>query len=73
MSGNVWEWCQDVWHNTYKGALSDGSAWEQGGDGSLRVVRGGSWASNPPNCRAALRGRYSAVTRYDSFGFRLAR
>ncbi|MFM6071877.1 MAG: formylglycine-generating enzyme family protein, partial [Dolichospermum sp.] len=27
MHGNVWEWCQDDWHNNYEGAPTDGSAW----------------------------------------------
>ncbi len=27
MSGNVVEWCQDLWHSDYKGAPTDGSAW----------------------------------------------
>jgi hypothetical protein len=27
MHGNVFEWCQDPWHSSYKGASSDGSAW----------------------------------------------
>jgi formylglycine-generating enzyme required for sulfatase activity len=25
--GNIWEWCEDIWHNTYRGAPTDGSAW----------------------------------------------
>ncbi len=73
MSGNVWEWCQDVWHESYKNALKDGSAWEQGGHASLRVVRGGSWSLRPNYCRAACRGRFYPVNRYNDFGFRLAR
>ncbi len=27
MSGNVWEWCEDNWHNSYQNAPRDGSAW----------------------------------------------
>jgi formylglycine-generating enzyme required for sulfatase activity len=32
--GNVWEWCEDVWHHNYNSAPTDGSAWLQGGDDS---------------------------------------
>ena len=42
MHGNVWEWCEDVYHKNYDGAPSDGSAWLGAGDLSRRVVRGGS-------------------------------
>jgi formylglycine-generating enzyme required for sulfatase activity len=27
MHGNVWEWCEDVWHGNYEGAPMDGSVW----------------------------------------------
>lgn len=27
MHGNVWEWCEDLWHNNYQAAPTDGSAW----------------------------------------------
>ena len=55
MHGNVWEWCQDPWHENYKGAPIDGSAWTTGGDDSYRVLRGGSWYDPPWSCRSASR------------------
>lgn len=73
MSGNVWEWCQDVWHDNYEGASTDGSAWVQGGNGLRRTVRGGSWYYYPSYCRAACRDWYITVTQSDLIGFRLAR
>jgi formylglycine-generating enzyme required for sulfatase activity len=57
MHGNVWEWCQDVLHNTYEGSPSDGSPWMDRGDESRRIIRGGSWDNNPRNCRSACRER----------------
>lgn len=43
MHGNVWEWCEDVWHENYNGAPIDGTAWISGAESRFRVVRGGSW------------------------------
>lgn len=73
MSGNVWEWCEDVWHADYRGAPKDGIAWMEGGEQDTRVVRGGSWEYNNSYCRNAF--RYGCVTygRIYGFGFRLAR
>ena len=42
MHGNVSEWVQDCWHDSYAGAPTDGSAWVERSCAS-RVVRGGSW------------------------------
>ncbi len=55
MSGNVLEWVQDCWHDNYKKAPDDGSAWEQadGGDCTRRVLRGGSWFFKPVVRRTA--------------------
>ncbi|MBD2041691.1 SUMF1/EgtB/PvdO family nonheme iron enzyme [Microcoleus sp. FACHB-672] len=72
MHGNVWEWCQDVWHENYNGAPSDGSAWESGGDSNRRLLRGGSWYNYPRNCRAAYRSGIVPDFRYVGIGFRVA-
>ncbi|MDD4930520.1 MAG: SUMF1/EgtB/PvdO family nonheme iron enzyme [Gallionella sp.] len=71
MSGNVYEWVQDPWHSDYKGAPTDGSAWQDSSD--ARVLRGGSWNGLPRNVRAANRGSFTATGRDVFFGFRLAR
>jgi formylglycine-generating enzyme required for sulfatase activity len=71
--GNVWEWCEDVWHDNYSGAPVDGSAWLQGADESPRVVRGGSWVNYPRGLRAAVRFRYPTFDRICDLGFRIAR
>jgi formylglycine-generating enzyme required for sulfatase activity/uncharacterized caspase-like protein len=70
MHGNVWEWCQDTWHDSYKGAPTDGRAWVDN-DNQLRLLRGGSWNYSPGYCRSALRYRYSPDLDYYSIGFRV--
>ncbi|HLP90287.1 MAG TPA: formylglycine-generating enzyme family protein [Nostocaceae cyanobacterium] len=55
MHGNVWEWCQDDWHNSYEGAPTDGSAWVSEETSSHKVERGGSWVFYPSICRSASR------------------
>ena len=69
MHGNVWEWCEDVWHENYNGAPTNGSAWLTGGDHSRRALRGGSWADI--RCRSAYRYCYFAGISYYDFGFRV--
>jgi formylglycine-generating enzyme len=71
MLGNVWEWVQDNYHESYQGAPVDGSAWQDGG--KKRVLRGGSWYDAPPYVRAAGRDKAAPASRYDNFGFRVAR
>jgi formylglycine-generating enzyme required for sulfatase activity len=71
--GNVWEWVEDCWKENYKsGAPGDGTAWTTG-DCNRRILRGGSWYSNPRNLRAANRTRINPDSRSSSTGFRLAR
>jgi len=70
MHGNVWEWCLDSWHGTYKGAPPDGSAWMTDGRAD-RLLRGGSWYSRPGSCRSACRYHYRPDGVDDFVGFRV--
>ena len=72
MSGNVWEWTEDCWNQNYSNAPTDGITWTAG-NCSQRVVRGGSWGSNPRGLRAADRDRFTTAIRVDDVGFRVAR
>jgi formylglycine-generating enzyme required for sulfatase activity len=56
MHGNMWEWCEDWYHNNYAGAPVNGAAWLSGGEEQRRVHRGGAWDSDADNCRSAFRG-----------------
>ncbi|NER38650.1 MAG: formylglycine-generating enzyme family protein [Oscillatoria sp. SIO1A7] len=72
MHGNVWEWCQDAWHDNYQGAPTDGTARvanKQSGD--LRILRGGSWFSLPGHCRGACRNDNGPIFRRWDSGFRV--
>jgi len=70
--GNVYDWIEDCFNETYQGAPLDGSAWMTG-DCDRRGHRGGSWFSNPWALRSAARNRNFAFTRFDFIGFRVAR
>jgi formylglycine-generating enzyme required for sulfatase activity len=71
MHGNVWEWCQDEWHENYKGAPTDGSPWESGGAILARVVRGGSWYGVSDVARSSARDGMNPDARFDGLGFRV--
>ena len=72
MHGNVWEWVEDCYADSYNGALSNGAA-STTGDCGRRVLRGGSWFNLAWLLRAAHRIWCSTVHRYYGLGFRLAR
>ncbi len=72
MSGNVLEWCEDWYHNSYNNAPDDGSAWISPSVGG-RVIRGGSWGSVAGYCRSAKRRDFAQSAPYNYIGFRLAR
>jgi formylglycine-generating enzyme required for sulfatase activity len=73
LQGNVWEWCQDHWHDNYTGAPVDGTAWvdPEALEDASRVLRGGSWVNNPRHCRSAARHDLGAGVRFSFFGFRV--
>ncbi len=74
MHGNVWEWCEDDWHDSYAGAPKDGRAWvDTPSRGSVRVFRGGGWHYGAVACRSASRGSYAPGIRCHNLGFRLLR
>jgi len=72
MAGNVDEWVQDWYHNSYTGAPADGSAWESP-SGDYRVLRGGSWRNNADGLRRSTRNRNYPTARNYNHGFRCAR
>ncbi|MCX5980667.1 MAG: SAV_2336 N-terminal domain-related protein [Nostocales cyanobacterium LacPavin_0920_SED1_MAG_38_18] len=72
MHGNVWEWCQDHWHDNYKGAPIDGSVWISNKESNNeRLLRGGSWFYDPGHCRSAYRDYGSLALNYYNIGFRV--
>jgi formylglycine-generating enzyme required for sulfatase activity len=72
MNGSVWEWVQDCWHSTYKGAPADGSAWAEP-NCRARVIRGGSWREDGSYMLSTTRFKYDASVRQSQNGFRVAR
>jgi formylglycine-generating enzyme required for sulfatase activity len=68
MHGNVWEWCQDLY-----GKYPDATDPQGPSEGSIRVIRGGSWWYNSDFCRSAERSGDTPDSRYNGLGFRVLR
>jgi len=68
IAGNVWEWCEDTYHEVLVAGPKDGSAWTEGGQG--RVVRGGSWRRDIDLARVSSRRWHEESYRADDLGFR---
>ena len=73
MSGNVFEWMADDWHDNYDKAVWDDRAWIDSPRGPCRVIRGGGWFYYPQSCRVAFRDGGLPGNRNGNVGFRLAR
>ncbi|ERT08643.1 formylglycine-generating sulfatase enzyme family protein [Lyngbya aestuarii BL J] len=79
MHGNVWEWCEDDFHDNYEGAPDDGSAWLSQNTkttdttGYSKILRGGSWLYYSRHCRSAYRSINNSGIDYRYFGFRVVR
>ena len=71
--GNVWEWCEDDYHNSYSGAPVNGSAWVDAQRAPDRVIRGGSWDSYAVDSRSSARYALAPGFRSGLLGFRLSR
>lgn len=71
MSGNVWEWCEDAWHDNYDGAPTDGSSWGSSDSDADRVDRGGTWYHGADDCTTTYRDSTGPSTSLDDLGFRI--
>jgi formylglycine-generating enzyme required for sulfatase activity len=72
LHGNVWEWTQDCYADSYKGAPANGAA-RQHASCQTRVVRGGGWNDRPRYLRSAIRYGDPPNYRGNYVGFRVAR
>ncbi len=75
MSGNVSEWCQDCANINYRGAPTDGSAWETG-NCEARVTRGGFWGDRNVGLAVSDRRFHPPIPAYAyvaPMGFRVVR
>jgi sulfatase modifying factor 1 len=72
MLGNVEQWTEDCYHQSYSGAPHDAAAWV-GGACDQRVLRGGYWASGPGWLRSAERDKQIPSYRDNKRGFRVGR
>jgi formylglycine-generating enzyme required for sulfatase activity len=72
MNGNVQEWVQDCYRDSYQDAPADGRAVEAS-NCARRVVRGGGYTSASERLRSAARIPLDPDSRLDHVGFRVVR
>ncbi|MGH8186392.1 MAG: formylglycine-generating enzyme family protein, partial [Steroidobacteraceae bacterium] len=72
LHGNVREWTQDLWHESYDSTPLDGAPASEG-HSSMRVVRGGAWSDDAALLRSAARMRATQSGRSNLIGIRVAR
>jgi formylglycine-generating enzyme required for sulfatase activity len=73
MHGNVFEWCEDDYHDSYENAPKDGSAWlsDKKSTNTTKIRRGGSWRNVPYYCRCAFRNFFNPDYRFNFIGLRV--
>jgi len=73
MSGNICEYTEDIWHDSFHGAPIDGKAWLSGGDQSKRVTKGGCFYFRDEACKVQARYPWYAEDRAgtNNIGFRV--
>ena len=72
MLGNVGEWVEDCYHDSYNGAPTDSSAWTTG-PCTYRVFRGGNWNTIPASLRSAFRIGFPSTGQGNDAGHRIGR
>ena len=75
MHGNVSEWVEDCWHDTYQKRPKDAQPWleQHEGDCKSRVHRGGAWPSDVTEIRSAARNYESLAIAHNTIGIRVAK
>jgi len=69
-SGNIWEWCQDIYGDYNSYSQNDPVGAESG---SYRVIRGGGWSYIATGCRSSFRYKYDQNGKSTVVGFRIVK
>lgn len=72
MLGNVWEWCEDDFLDTYSVAPVDSTPYRSELNERSHVYRGGAWNSRAPNVTLSNRNGRGVNYRFSMIGFRVA-
>ncbi|MGE3267775.1 MAG: formylglycine-generating enzyme family protein [Chloroflexota bacterium] len=73
MHGNLFEWCEDLFHADFQGAPDDATPWRDGPGlwPESYVLRGASWVNPPVLCRSAFRFGMAPIYKSIVVGFRV--